>query len=87
MEVVLSPKSAKYLKRLVEPTKGRIKDALKKLENEPPLGDIKSIIGKDGYRLRIGNYRILFAIENDIIVVTDMGLRGQIYKGRWFYDD
>jgi len=82
MEVVLSPKAAKYLKGLAEPTKIRIKGTLKKLENEPPLGDIKPMVGKDGYRLRVGNYRILFATQDNIIIVTDIGLRGQIYKGR-----
>jgi len=82
LNVVLSPKAVKYLERLNEPTKGRIKAALKKLEQEPPQGDIKSMTGQEGFRLRIGGYRILFGIKADIIVVTDIGLRGQIYKGR-----
>ena len=60
----------------------RIKIALEKLASEPPLGDIKSLTGKDGYRLRVGSYRILFAIEKDVIIVTNIGVRGQIYKWR-----
>jgi len=79
---VLSPKAAKYLERLNEPIKSRIKAALKKLENEPPQGDIKAMAGQEGFRLRVGMYRILFGIRNDVIVVVDIGLRGQIYKRR-----
>jgi hypothetical protein len=57
MNTELSPQAAKYLKRLNEPDKSRIIKALRKLELEPPQGDIKSLAGKDGYRLRIGDYR------------------------------
>lgn len=82
MNVVLSPKAVKYLKRLNEPQKGRIIKALNQLSNEPPEGDIKSLVGRDGYRLRIGDYRVLFDIINNEIAVYEIGLRGQIYKGR-----
>lgn len=82
MNTVLSPQALKYLKRLNEPEKSRIIKALKKLESEPPQGDIKSLSGNDGYRLRVGGYRVLFGIKNNIIIITDIGPRGQIYKGR-----
>jgi mRNA-degrading endonuclease RelE of RelBE toxin-antitoxin system len=32
------------------------------------------------YRLRVGNYRLLFKIAEDAILIYDIGLRGQIYK-------
>lgn len=82
MNVFVSPKAAKYLKRLNEPQKGRIIKALEQLEREPPQGDIKSLVGRDGYRLRVGDYRILFDIIDNEIAVHEIGLRGQIYKGR-----
>ena len=82
MNISVSPKVAKYLKRLNEPQKGRIIEALKRLAKEPPEGDIKSLTGRDGYRLRVGNYRVLFDIIDNEIAVYEIGLRGQIYKGR-----
>jgi len=82
LKTVLLPKAAKYLEQLHEPTKGRIKSALKKLENEPPHGNIISLTGQEGYRLRVGKYRVLFGIKADTIVITDIDLRGQVYKGR-----
>jgi len=80
MQVELSPKTAKYLSKLDAPIKERIKKALLKLSEEPPQGDIKSLVGKDGYRLRVGSYRILFDMTEHSIIVYDIGLRGQIYK-------
>ena len=82
MKVVLSPQAAKYLERMNEPVKGRIISALSKLEQDPPQGDIKSLSGRDGYRLRVGGYRVLFdGIENEISAYK-IESRGQVYKGR-----
>lgn len=80
MNVELSPKAAKYLLKLDPPTRERIKQALKRLSLEPPQGDIKSLSGQNGYRLRIGKYRILFDMTGNEIVVYKIDLRGQIYK-------
>jgi mRNA interferase RelE/StbE len=81
MNTILSPQAAKYLNRLNEPDKSRIIKALKKLEAEPPQGDIKSLTGKDGYRLRIGEHRALFDIKDNTIIIHTVAPRGQVYKG------
>jgi len=80
MRLELAPKVDKYIRTLYEPTRSRIKKALVRLTKEPPEGDIKSLTGKDGYRLRVGKYRLLFDIIDNTIVVHDMGLRDKIYK-------
>lgn len=49
----------------------------------PFAGDIKPMAGSEGfYRLRVGDYRILYIVEEEIITVrvTDAGNRGDIYK-------
>ena len=82
MIVEISPKVKKYFDALDAPIQSRIKKALRKLTQEPPQGDIVSLSGKDGFRLRVGKYRLLFDVTDDKIIVYDIGLRGQIYKGR-----
>jgi len=82
MTVELSPKAMKYFNALDKTLQSRLKAALRKLSFEPPQGDIVSLSGKDGFRLRVGKYRLLFDISDDKIIVYDIGLRGQIYKGR-----
>ena len=43
-------------------------------------GDVKKLKGfKNKYRLRAGNYRVLFELENKTIVVYDVGDRKDIY--------
>ncbi len=52
----------------------------------PTLGDIKKMIGEDNlYRLRVGDFRILFEMSAKsntvtLIDVTNADNRGQIYK-------
>ena len=81
MKVELSPQAAKYLERLNQPQKGRIIKALMKLKLEPPEGDIKALSGKDGFRMRVGGYRILFDVLDKAIVVYAIAPRGEAYKG------
>lgn len=81
MNIRLSAKAAKSLKRMHEPEKGRIVKALRKLAANPPEGDIKSLAGQEGYRLRVGNFRVLFDRVDDEIIVYEIGQRGQVYKG------
>lgn len=32
------------------------------------------------YRLRVGDLRVLFTVENDIITINEIKPRGQVYK-------
>ncbi|WP_399168192.1 type II toxin-antitoxin system RelE/ParE family toxin [Tepidibacillus sp. HK-1] len=48
-----------------------------------PKGDVKKLKGNEYYRLRIGDIRVIFT-KNDkelIILVIDIGNRGQVYEG------
>jgi len=82
MNVLLSEKAQNQYDRLNEPMRGRIALAVKKLEAEPPQGDIKRLKGVGGYRVRVGSYRMLFDIKDDVILVYKIDSRGNIYKGR-----
>jgi len=43
-------------------------------------GDIKRLHGADvGFRLRMGNYRILFDVEQDVVVIQKIGHRKEVY--------
>ena len=82
MRVELNNTAKKQYRCLNEPHRGRITEALDLLENEPPEGDIKKLQGRDGYRVVVGDYRILFDIDtgNNRIDVFKIAPRGQAYK-------
>ena len=82
MHIELNNTARKQFRRLNEPHRGRIAEALDLLENEPPEGNIKKLQGKDGYRVIVGDYRILFDIDTrkERIDVFKIAPRGQAYK-------
>ena len=41
--------------------------------------DIKRIQGENKFRLRVGDYRVLFSLENDLITIWKVGHRKNIY--------
>lgn len=77
-KISYSKKALKFLKKQDKPTQRRIVDAISKL---PLSGDIRKLQGTNGYRLRVGDYRILFDVNGTIIDIIDIRNRGQIYKG------
>ncbi|TCO68514.1 type II toxin-antitoxin system RelE family toxin [Marinisporobacter balticus] len=78
-KINLTKKAEKFIKKRDFNTQKRIIKAIFKL----PKGDIKKLKGIDDiYRLRVGHFRVLFEKNDDklIIIVIDVGNRGQIYN-------
>jgi len=78
----------KELNSLDRQTKERIKSALKELWEDPfrahPKADIKKLKGfrnPDMFRLRVGDYRIVYAIEGKEVKITHVLKRSAVYKG------
>lgn len=44
------------------------------------FGDVKALSGLTGFRLRVGDHRILFEKTDSGIIVTRIGPRGSIYE-------
>lgn len=77
MQIQYKKKAVKYINSCDKTTKQKIKESIEKL----PLGDVKKLKGFESeYRLRVGNLRVLFSLENDIITINDIDSRGQVYK-------
>lgn len=77
MQIEYSKEAAKHINQLDKPTKNRIRQAIEKL----PAGDIRKLVGyKTDYRLRVGDYRVLFSRGLDTITIKDVLPRGAAYK-------
>lgn len=83
-QVVIQRNARRYLEKLPLTDRQRILDALLILETGDFTGiDVKPLKSRSGWRLRVGDYRVLFLVdrENKVFVVTRIGSRGDIYKG------
>lgn len=59
-----------------------IKTAIASLADNPRPYGYKKLKGEDAYRIRVGEYRIIYEIDDDIIVVTvvSVGHRKEVYR-------
>lgn len=57
----------------------RIIKKVEELSENPFSKDIKKLKGRDDFRLRVGDYRIIFSIEKNIIQILKVGHRKNIY--------
>lgn len=79
---VLTKKAQKQLDKLSDNIAEPILEAIAGLEEDPrPQGFIK-LKGRDGYRIRVGNYRIIYDIfDSELIVdIITLGHRKDIYE-------
>jgi mRNA interferase RelE/StbE len=45
-----------------------------------PKGDVKRLQGRPEYRLRIGDWRVIFEMDATTITITLIASRGDVYK-------
>lgn len=79
---VLSKKAQKALDKFSDHIADPILDAIADLEEDPkPIGS-KKLKGRDGYRIRVGDYRIIYDVfDSELIIdIVTLGHRKDIYK-------
>ena len=77
-----SKQALKELEKINEPYYSGIKQAIFKLTENPRPQGCKKLKGRDGYRIRIGNYRVIYDIfDMELIVdIITLGHRKDIYE-------
>ena len=79
-KIVIQKKAKKFIDKLPKNEKIRVVKAIEMLPNGE---DIKKLKGhSDLLRLRVGDYRIIYTVDNGelIVFVIDAGNRGEIYN-------
>ena len=82
--VTLAPTVDRAVARLPKKMRSRVADRLDTLSQDPrPPGSIK-LTGEDAYPIRVGDYRIIYTIHDDrlVVIVIDVGHRGDVYRRR-----
>lgn len=82
-EVRLSERAKKQLKKLEKATQARILIAAKLLATNPRPQKSRQLAGFDSlFRVRVGDYRIVYTIEDTelIVLVIQVGHRRDVYK-------
>ena len=80
--IVIKKSAAKEIERIEKKDRIRIVEKIRSLSADPRPPGSKKLSGQEKFRIRQGNYRILYQIIDDelIINVVKVGHRRDIYK-------
>ena len=80
MQIEIQDSAYKDLKKLDKTNALKILQTIKKLEDYPNITNVKKLTNHyPPFRLRIGDYRVLFDIEEDRIIVSYIRHRKEAY--------
>ena len=77
-----TPAALKALRRIPRNVSELIRQKVEEVAADPAgARNVKKLKGRSGYRLRVGDWRVVYDIENGVMVliVIDVGPRGGIY--------
>jgi mRNA interferase RelE/StbE len=80
--IEVTPAALRALKRIDKRDADRLRGAIALLGEDPrPPGAI-SLRGRSGYRVRVGDYRILYTVDDGVlvVVVVALGHRRDVYR-------
>ncbi len=81
-QIEIARDARKELAGLHPQTKVRISKAILSLEKNPFPSECKKLKNRDGFRIRVGDYRVLYLVDAKLkqIVVGSIGHRREIYR-------
>lgn len=81
--IELRPAARRSLLALPRNAQARIAPALDSLATQPRPPGVTKLRGPEGfYRIRVGDYRVVYAIEDDVllVLVVRIGHRREVYR-------
>ena len=78
----IKPSAVKELEAIPAKDRRRIATRIQSLASTPRPAGCEKLAGHDKYRIRQGNYRVLYTIEDEVLTVTviAIGNRRDIYR-------
>ena len=80
---VIIPRSVqKQLDRLTDDILERVLRRLAGLEMQPRPPDVKKLKGRDAWRIRVGDYRVIYEIHDRAlqVILVSVGHRREVYR-------
>jgi mRNA interferase RelE/StbE len=80
-EVLILRRAQKQLESLPKQNYSKVRDVILALADVPRPSGCKKLTGRDGWRVRSGNYRVVYEIDDQAkrVTVLDIGHRKDIY--------
>ena len=79
--VEFRPAAARQLRKIEPQPRDRLRGAIALLAEDPRPPASRQLRGRPGWRVRVGDYRIIYTIEDGllVVVVITIGHRREVY--------
>jgi mRNA interferase RelE/StbE len=79
--IELRPAAMRALRTLDPPVARRVQGAIALLARDPRPPAARAVKGRPGLRVRVGDYRIIYTVQDDVllVVVVTLGHRRDVY--------
>jgi len=78
--ITFAPRADRDLRRLDPPVRRRVIDAIARLGDADPTLSIRRLTGRDDWRLRVGDWRVIFRfVEDQHVEIARVLPRGRAY--------
>lgn len=80
--IELRPAAIRALTRIDHQDRDRIRGAITLLGQDPRPPGARALQGRPGLRVRVGNYRIIYTIQDDVllVVIVSLGRGSEVYE-------
>ncbi|PHP52558.1 type II toxin-antitoxin system RelE family toxin [Actinomyces ruminis] len=81
-EIEVRPAALKALRRIDKPDQRRIQGAIALLATDPRPPGCRPLKGRPAWRVRVGDYHIIYTIDDGrlVVVVVTLGHRHDVYR-------
>lgn len=86
-KIEFRPAPVRALWKVAHADRARLQAAIALLAQDPRPPNARRLVGRDGYRVHVGDYRILYTIDEEVllivvvlIVVVALGHRREVYR-------
>jgi mRNA interferase RelE/StbE len=80
--LVILPRAEKEIAHLPRQDYGRIREAIRDLTNNPRPRACRKLRDREGWRIRVGKFRIIYLIDDNqlIVRIVHVGHRRDVYR-------
>ena len=82
--VVFTKQAVRTLRRMPKNIANLIREKIDTIAVDPyaPHNNVTKLVGRTGYRLRIGDWRVIYEVQDEqlVMLVVTIGPRGEVYE-------
>lgn len=82
--IVFTKQAIRSMQKLPASMRDRVRDRLEQVASAPYAQhpNVTKLQGRDGYRLRIGDWRVLYDVQDEklVVLVLKVAPRGEVYR-------